>query len=68
MATTASRPGLAAHTLAVRSTFPQVAAALRELLGPRLVAYMHDAVSKPVAAEDRDLRAVFARFGLSWTR
>jgi hypothetical protein len=40
MAATASRPGLAAHTLAVRATFPEVAAALRELLGPRLVAYL----------------------------
>lgn len=40
MATTASRPGLAAHTLAVRSTFPEVASALRDLLGPRLVAYV----------------------------
>lgn len=40
MAATASRPGLAAHTLAVRSTFPEVVAALRELLGPRLVAYV----------------------------
>jgi hypothetical protein len=28
----------------------------------------HDAVSEPVAAEDPDLRAVFARFGLSWAR
>jgi hypothetical protein len=40
MAATASRPGLAAHTLAVRSTFPEVVAALQELLGPRLVAYV----------------------------
>jgi hypothetical protein len=40
MAATAARPGLAAHTLAVRSTFPEVVAALRELLGPRLVAYI----------------------------
>jgi hypothetical protein len=40
MAATVSRPGLAAHTLAVRSTFPEVAGALRELLGPRLVAYL----------------------------
>lgn len=40
MAATASRPGLAAHTLAVRSTFPDVVVALRELLGPRLVAYL----------------------------
>lgn len=40
MAATTSRPGLAAHTLAVRSTFPEVVTALRELLGPRLVAYL----------------------------
>ena len=40
MAATVSRPGLAAHTLAVRSTFPEVVATLRELLGPRLVAYL----------------------------
>jgi hypothetical protein len=40
MSATASRPGLAAHTLAVRSTFPEVVAALRGLLGPRLVAYL----------------------------
>ena len=40
MAATASRPGLAAHTLAVRSTFPEVVSTLRELLGPRLVAYL----------------------------
>jgi hypothetical protein len=40
MAATVSRPGLAAHTLAVRSTFPEVVGALRELLGPRLVAYL----------------------------
>jgi hypothetical protein len=40
MAATASRPGLAAHTLVVRSTFPEVVTALRELLGPRLVAYL----------------------------
>ncbi len=40
MAATAARPGLAAHTLAVRSTFPEVVASLRELLGPRLVAYL----------------------------
>jgi hypothetical protein len=40
MAATVSRPGLAAHTLAVRSTFPEVVAALRDLLGPRLLAYL----------------------------
>jgi hypothetical protein len=40
MAVTESRPGFAAHTQAVRATFPEVVDALRELLGPRLVAYL----------------------------
>jgi hypothetical protein len=40
MAVTDSRAGFAAHTLAVRSTFPEAVGALRELLGPRLVAYL----------------------------
>jgi hypothetical protein len=40
MAVADSRPGLAAHTLAVRATFPEVAATLRDLLGPQLVAYL----------------------------
>ena len=40
MAVTSSRPGFAAHTLAVRSTFPEAVGALRELLGPQLVAYL----------------------------
>lgn len=40
MAVTAPRPGLTAHTLAVRATFPEVAAELRTLLGPRLTAYL----------------------------
>jgi hypothetical protein len=40
MAIADSRPGLTAHTLAVRATFPEVAAHLRELIGPRLVAYL----------------------------
>jgi hypothetical protein len=40
MAVTNSRPGFAAHTLAVRSTFPEAVVALRELLGPQLVAYL----------------------------
>ena len=40
MAVADSRPGLAAHTLAVRATFPEVVQTLRELLGPRLVAYL----------------------------
>jgi hypothetical protein len=35
-----SRPGFSAHTLAVRATFPEVVQALRERLGPRLVAYL----------------------------
>jgi hypothetical protein len=40
MAIADSRPGFAAHTLAVRATFPEVVQALRDLLGPRLVAYL----------------------------
>jgi hypothetical protein len=40
MAVTDSRPGFAAHTLAVRSTFPEAVGTLRELLGPQLVAYL----------------------------
>jgi hypothetical protein len=40
MAVADSRPGLAAHTLAVRATFPEVVQALRDVLGPRLVAYL----------------------------
>ena len=40
MAVAESRPGLAAHTLAVRATFPEVVERLRDILGPRLVAYL----------------------------
>ena len=40
MAATEPRPDLAAHTRAVRASFPEVAEQLRELLGPRLVAYV----------------------------
>jgi hypothetical protein len=40
MAVADSRPGFAAHTLAVRATFPEIVQALRERLGPRLVAYL----------------------------
>jgi hypothetical protein len=40
MAIADSRPGFAAHTQSVRATFPEVVDALRELLGPRLVAYL----------------------------
>jgi hypothetical protein len=40
VAVTDPRPGFAAHTLAVHSTFPEVARTLRELLGPQLVAYL----------------------------
>jgi hypothetical protein len=40
MAVADSRPGFAAHTHAVRATLPEVVAALREILGPRLVAYL----------------------------
>jgi hypothetical protein len=35
-----ARPDLAAHTHAMRASFPEVAAELRELLGARLVAYL----------------------------
>ena len=40
MAVADSRPGFTAHTLAVRATFPEVVQALRDRLGPRLVAYL----------------------------
>ena len=40
MRLTEARPDLAAHTHAMRASFPEVAAQLRELLGPRLVAYL----------------------------
>jgi len=40
MAVADSRPGLTAHTLAVRATFPEVVQSLRDLLGPGLVAYV----------------------------
>src|SRR5437870_5691556 len=40
MAIADSRPGLAAHALAVRATFPEVVSRLRELVGPGLVAYL----------------------------
>ena len=40
MAVTDARPGLAAHTVSVRSTFPAVVRELSELLGPKLVAYL----------------------------
>ncbi len=40
MAIADPRPGLTAHTLAVRSTFPEVVQALRDVLGPKLVAYL----------------------------
>jgi hypothetical protein len=40
MAIADSRPGFAAHTLAVRSTFPEAVQTLRDLVGPQLVAYL----------------------------
>jgi hypothetical protein len=40
MSITDARPDLAAHTHAMRASFPEVAAKLRELLGARLVAYL----------------------------
>ena len=40
MAVAHARPDFEAHSKAVRASFPEVAAALRELLGARLVAYL----------------------------
>jgi hypothetical protein len=40
MAVTEARPDFAAHTKAVRASFPEVVSELRELLGARLVAYL----------------------------
>jgi hypothetical protein len=40
MSVTEPRPDLAAHTHAMRASFREVAAELRELLGARLVAYL----------------------------
>jgi hypothetical protein len=40
MAVTQPRPDLAAHTRAVRATFPEVVSELRDILGARLVAYL----------------------------
>ena len=40
MSVTEARPDLAAHTHAMRASFPEVATELRELLGARLVAYL----------------------------
>ena len=40
MSVTEPRPDLTAHTRAMRASFPEVAAELRELLGVRLVAYL----------------------------
>lgn len=40
MPETQSRPDLAAHTRAIRATFPEVVGDLRALLGARLVAYL----------------------------
>lgn len=40
MAVTRSRPDFAAHTRAVRASFPEVVAELRSVLGARLVAYL----------------------------
>ncbi|MGH2970215.1 MAG: hypothetical protein ACRDK0_14315 [Solirubrobacteraceae bacterium] len=40
MAVADSRPGFSAHSQAVRATFPEVVDALRQFLGPRLVAYL----------------------------
>lgn len=40
MSVAQSRPDFAAHTKAVRATFPEVVAELRAVLGARLVAYL----------------------------
>jgi hypothetical protein len=40
MSVAEARPDLAAHTHAMRASFPEVAGELRELLGARLVAYL----------------------------
>jgi hypothetical protein len=40
MAVTEPRPDFAAHTKAVRASFPEVVAELRQVLGARLVAYL----------------------------
>jgi hypothetical protein len=40
MSVAEARPDLAAHTRAMRASFPEVASELRELLGARLVAYL----------------------------
>jgi hypothetical protein len=68
MAVADSRPGFAAHTLAVRATLPEAVQALRDLLGPQLVAYLGsvretravhqwaDGVREPSAAVQQRLR------------
>jgi hypothetical protein len=40
MSVTEARPDLAAHTKAVRATFPELVTELRSVLGARLVAYL----------------------------
>ena len=40
MAVTQARPDFAAHTKAVRATFPELVLELRSVLGARLVAYL----------------------------
>lgn len=40
MAITQARPDLAAHTKAMRASFPELASELRSVLGARLVAYL----------------------------
>jgi len=40
MAISAARPDYAAHELAVRSSFPEVARTLRDILGAKLCAYL----------------------------
>src|SRR3954447_483118 len=61
MAVADSRPGLAAHTLAVRSTFPEVVETLRDLLRPQLVAHLRSLPAPQLVASlgsVRETRAV----------
>jgi hypothetical protein len=70
MAVGQPRPDLAAHTRAVRATFPEVVDELRALLGARLVAYLGAvgetrAVHQWAAGERRPGEAVQARLRLA---
>src|SRR5581483_2293037 len=64
-------PDYAAHTRAVRASFPEIATALREILGPKLCAYLGsvketravnewaDGAREPSEAVQRRLRLAF---------